>query len=195
MMPPFDSDGELIRQMQLLAQLDFTHRIAAADLRAEAERIARNAYLRDWLQQSDVLVNRLKGSARLRARRRRGVLRNTMEPDLGLPFLMPPLDIYRTKDSPDPVVVPLFDELEWTVISARLQNGVHVPIKPEITFDDARGLAGMRASVLYDLTQKREVPGQIFRQLDRTGDSNVRALRFRSSEFAAWAATVAGRLK
>ena len=192
MMPPFEFDPELLRQMQLLAQLDFTHRIAGADLREGAKRIATNAYLRDWLRQSDVLVWTLKGSARLRKRRRLGILRNTMEPDLGFPSFLPPLDIYRTKDSPDPVIGLLFDELEWAILSARLQNGIYVPTKPELTFDDARAFAGLRASVLYDLTQQRVVPGQIFRQRGDDGDSNIRELRFRSSEFAAWAASVTG---
>ena len=195
MKPPITFDPELMRQLQLLAQLDFTHRVAGIDLRAEAERIATNQYLRDWLQQSDDLVERLKGSRRLRKRRRRGILRNTMEPDLGLPFVTPPLDLYRTKDSPDPVVVPLLDELDYAVVSARLENGVHVPTKPELTFDEARGFARMRASVLYDLTSRRLVPGQTFRQRGDDEDSNLRELRFRSSEYAAWAAWVAGRKK
>jgi hypothetical protein len=190
MTPPFDLDPELIRQMQMLAQLDFTHRIAGANLRTEAMRIATNPDLRDWLQHSDELAETLKGSVRLRKRRRRGILRNTMEPDLGLPFFMPPLDLNTTKDSPDPVIVPLLDELEWAVVSARLQNGIHVPTKPELTFDDARALAGLRASVLYDLSRQRVVPGQIFRQRGEDGDSNIQELRFRSSEFAAWAESV-----
>jgi hypothetical protein len=195
MRPPFDLDPELVRQIRLLAQLDFTHRVAGADLRNEAMRIATNPDLRDWLRQSDELVERLKGSVRLRKRRRRGILRNTIEPDLGLPSFMPPLDVNRTKDSPDPVIVPLLDELEWAVVSARLQNGIHVPTKPELTFDDARAFAGLRASVLYDLTQQRLVPGQIFRQRGDDGDSNIRELRFRSGEFAAWAESAATEVR
>lgn len=193
MMTPFELDPELHRQMQLLAQLDFTHRIAGADLREEAKRIVTNVYLRDWQRESDLLVWTLKGSARLRKRRRRGILRNTMEPDRGLPFFVPPLDLYRTKDSPDPVVGRLWDELEFAVIPARLQNGIYVPTKPELTFDDARAFAGLRASVLYDLTRERVVPGQIFRQRGEDGDSNIQELRFRSSEFAAWAESVTRR--
>src|SRR6202012_889260 len=117
---------------------------AGADLREEAKRIATNGYLRDWLRQSDDLARTLRGSARLRKRRRLGILRNTMEPALGLSFFVPPLDLYRTKDSPDPVIGLLWDELEWSVTPARLRNGIHVPTKPELTFDEARAFAGLR---------------------------------------------------
>jgi hypothetical protein len=180
-----------MREMQSLADLDFSNRRPSADLREEVERIVRSSHLRTWLRHSDDLVDRLKGSQRLRKRRRRGILRNTSMPDLGLPFFRPPIELYRTSDSPSPLVVALLDELEWIVVAGRTDQGQFMPLKSEITFDEARGIVGMRASVLYELTSRRLVPGQIIRQRGDDPDSNIRELRFASREFMLWASYVA----
>lgn len=171
--------------MRLLAELDRNNRRDGADLRIEAYRITQDKpVLRRWLEESDRLSRELRGSARLRLRRRLGILRQTEGPLRGLPFFEPL--IYPTPSAPEPWVKPLLDELEYIVISGRIDDRRWRPTRDELTFDDARGLAQMKAGTLYRLTSKELVPGLIRRRLGSDGRTHTAELRFDTVEFMGW---------
>jgi len=141
--------------------------------------------LRKWIEESDQLVLELRGAKRLRPRRRKGILRHTLGPMRGLPHFDPPM--HPTKFGPEPRSKPLWDELEWIVIPGRVENGVWRPAKDELTFDEARALAMMKAGTFYRHTSKKgRVPGKIHRRLDEEGTSHTSGLRFDTVEFMTW---------
>lgn len=173
------------RAMAALMRLDHENRRAGADLRMESYRITSDLpSLRKLIEESDRLVLDLPGAKRLRPRRRSGILRHTLGPLCGLPYFEPPL--YATKFAPEPRSKPLWDELELIVIPGRIENGVWRPAKDELTSDEARALAMMRAGTFYRHTSKRHVPGIICRSLDGEAGSHSSELRFDTVEFQSW---------
>ena len=151
--------------------------------------------MRQRLAESDRLVEELSGSIRLWQRRRRGVLRHISGPDIGFPFFRPDLDHYRNREAPEPRIFKLADELEWVVVPGRTDANKWRPIKDELTFDEARAIAGMKAGTLYAHTAGRKVPGQICRQLGEELDKTTHGLRFWTEKFMAWALIVVWKAK
>ena len=191
---PFAFSPKFNRVLEALGELDRSNRRAGADLRIEAYRAAENwPQLRTWLADSDRLVDELSGSRRLKARRRRGILRHTDGPDLGLPFFQPLM--YFTYAAPSPEAKPLKDELEYLVIAGRHEEGRWRPIKDELTFDEARAIAMMKAGTLYRLTSKQLVPGLIRRQLDAESEVFTAELRFATVEYMKWAVVLRSLVK
>ncbi len=173
------------RAMEALERLDRENRRDSADVKMESYRItAEQPSLRKWIEQSDQLVFERPGSKRLRPRRRQGILRHTIGPMRGLPHFDPPM--YPTKFAPEPRSKPLWDELEWIVIPGRVENGIWRPAKDELTGDEARALAMMKAGTFYRHTSKRRVPGMISRRLDDQAASHTSELRFDTVEFMTW---------
>ena len=175
------------RALEQLAELDRHNRGAGADVRMEAYRIVKdNPDLRRWLEESDRLGQELPGSRRLRRRRRVGILRWTEGPSLGLPYFEPL--VYATPFAPEKRVLPLLDELDYVVISGRIEDGRWRPSKDELTFDEARAIAMMKSGTLYRLTWREgAVPGRIRRNLDNDRRSHTTELRFDTVEFMGWA--------
>jgi hypothetical protein len=175
------------KAMESLAELDRKNRRAGADLRMEAYRITEGLpRLRDWLAESDRLVDELPGSKRLRRRRRRGILRETEGLERGRPYFDPPT--YPTRFGPEPRVMFLKDELDTIVIAGGIEDGRWRPAKDELTFDEVRALAGMKAGTLYRLTWRKDkdaVPGRIWR-LDQNERSHTMELRFDTMETMGW---------
>jgi hypothetical protein len=172
------------RALEVLADLDRKNRRGGADLRMEAYRITENLpRLRNWLVESDGLVEQLAGSKRLRARRRRGILRHLEGSLRGMPFFDPPM--YPTKFAPEPRLRFLKDELETVVLGGYFEDGIWRPSKDEITFDELRALADMKAGTLYRLTCNRFVPGLIRRRLGNSA-SHTSELRFRTIDVMQW---------
>jgi hypothetical protein len=174
------------KAMEALAELDRKNWRAGADLRMEAYRITEGLLrLRQWLVESDRLADELPGSKRLRRRRRRGILRETEGLERGRPYFDPPT--YPTRFGPEPRVAFLKDELDTIVIAGRIEDGRWRPAKDELTFDEVRALAGMKAGTLYRRTWRKDkdaVPGRIRRQ-DK--DERSRAmLRFDTMELLGW---------
>ena len=184
---PFAFSPAEKRALEALAELDRTNRRAGADLRMEAYRITDGLpLLRDWLAESDRLVDQLPGSKRLRRRRRRGILRETEGSERGRPYFDPPT--YPTRFGPEPRVHFLKDELDTIVIAGRIEGGRWRPAKDELTFDEMRALAGMKAGTLYRLTWRKDkdaVPGRIWRQ-DKDERSHAMDLRFDTMEALGW---------
>ncbi len=173
------------RALEALADLDRRNRHAGADLRLEAYRITEGlCRLRDWLAASDRLADEMPGSKRLRKRRRRGILREIEGSERGRPNFDPPM--HATTFAPEPRAHFLKDELETIVIAGRREDGHWRPAKDEVTFDEARGLAAMKAGTLYRLTSKELVPGLIRRMLGEDGSSHTTELRFDSTVFIRW---------
>jgi len=173
------------RALEALAELDRTNRRAGADLRMEAYRITENLpRLRNWLVESDRLVEEISGSKRLRARRRRGILRHIEGSLRGMPFFDPPM--YPTAFAPEPRLRFLKDEMETLVIGGRREDGIWRASRDEITFDELRALADMTAGTLYRLTCKRLVPGLIRRGFGGSG-AHTAELRFLTIEVMRWA--------
>jgi len=171
--------------MEALANLDRDNRRAGANLQAEAHRIIEDfPPMVAWLADSDRLVDELRGSTRLRARRRRGILRHGEGSLHGMPFFDPPM--HPTKSAPEPRVRYLKDELEALIVPGRFENRIWRPTKDELTFDEARALADMKAGTLYRLTSKRLVPGLIRRSLGTNSESHTRELRFSSVDYMRW---------
>lgn len=190
MKTPFAFAATFTEEMRQLQELDFAYRLPGADLREDAYRIITSYALRRWIEQSDELAEKLRGQKRLRRRRRLGILRNNSYPDLGLPFFRPARELYVTADSPDPLILPAMDELDWIVLPGRIENNTFTPLKLELNFDEARALLGMRASSLYELTRQQVVPGQLVRQLGDNPDRNLRELRFNATELITWAVSI-----
>lgn len=181
-------DEVFASQFSALQQLTLTKREAGADMRSVADVIATHPFLKRWLERSDALVDELGGSKRLKARRRRGVLRHLDGPLRGVPFVQPPLNIYRSSDSPEPRAFALWDELEWLVIPGRFDDLGWRPTKDEINFDEARAWLGVKAATLYYHTWKRDIPGQKWRSARQNPDRSLREIRFDTESFHGWAA-------
>jgi hypothetical protein len=174
------------RAMAALMRLDHENQRAGANVQMESYRItAELPSLRKRIEESDRLVSQLGGAKRLRPRRRLGILRHTLGPLCGLPYFDPPM--YATKFAPEPRSKPLWDELELIVIPGRAENGVWRPAKDELTFDEARAIAMMKAGTFYRHTSKKgRVPGIIHRRLDEESTSHTSGLRFDTVEFMTW---------
>jgi hypothetical protein len=173
------------RALEKLAELDRKKRHAGADLRLEAYRITEGLpRLRDWLEQSDRVVEELPGAKRLRRRRRRGILRHMDGSLRGMPYFEPLF--CPTTFSPEPRVGYLKDELEVIVLPGRREGAMWLPAKDEITFDEARAIAMMKAGTLYRLTSKRRVPGMIRRGFGSNSESHTAELRFSSRDYMQW---------
>lgn len=174
------------RALEALADLDWKNRRAGADVRFEAYRLTEGLpRLRHWLEESDRVVDELPGAKRLRRRRRRGILRHIDGPLRGMPYFEPPM--FPTAFAPVPRLGLLRDEMEALWVAGRLEDGTWRPAKDEITFDEARAIAMMKAGTLYRLTSKRLVPGLIVRGLGGAREAHTGELRFLSREFARWA--------
>ena len=172
------------RTLEALAELDWKNRRAGADLRFEAYRLTEGLpRLRHWLEESDRLVDELRGAKRLRRRRRRGILRHTEGSLRGMPYFEPP--VHATAYAPEPRIGYLRDEMETVVIPGRFEDGIWRPAKDEITFDEARAIAMMKAGTLYRLTSKRHVPGLIVRGFGADA-SHTAELRFLSRDYMRW---------
>ena len=183
------------RAVEQLAELDRNNRRAGADLRMDAYRIVKDKPdLRRWLEESDRLAQELPGSRRLRRRRRLGILRWTEGPSLGLPYFEPL--VYPTPFAPEKRVLPLLDELDYVIIAGRIEDGRWRPSKDELTFDEARAIAMMKAGTLYRLTWREgAVPGCIRRRLDNDKRSHTTELRFDTVEFMGWAVVFRANFK
>lgn len=173
------------RALEALADLDRKNRHEGADIRLEAYRLTEGLpRLRDWLEQSDRLVEELPGAERLRRKRRRGILRHLEGSLKGMPFFEPVL--YPTAFSPEPRIGYLKDEIDLMVLPGHREGALWLPAKEEITFDEARAIAMMKAGTLYRLTSKRRVPGMIRRGFGPNSESHTVELRFLSREFMRW---------
>lgn len=173
------------RALEALAELDRQNRRPSADVRIEAYRTAEGLpRLRQWLEESDRLVEELPGAKRLRRRRRRGILRHLEGSLRGMPYFEPPM--HPTPFAPEPRLGFLPDEMDTLVVGGRFEDGMWRPAKEEITFDEARALATMRAGTLYRLTSKRLVPGLIRRNLGPGSASHTGELRFLSRDYVRW---------
>lgn len=173
------------RALEALADLDWRNRRAGADVRFDAFRLTDGLpRLRYWLEESDRLVDELKGSKRLRPRRRRGILRHTEGSLRGMPYFEPPL--HPTAFAPEPRIRYLVDELENLIIGGRPEHRSWRPAKDEITFDEARAIVMMKAGTLYRLTGKKLVPGLIVRSFVGNSKSHTAELRFLTREFMQW---------
>jgi hypothetical protein len=173
------------RALEKLAELDRKNRHAGADVRVEAYRITEGLpRLRNWLEQSDLLVEELPGAKRLRRRRRRGIVRYLEGSLKGMPYFEPM--VFPTAFSPEPRIGYLKDELEVIVLVGRREGAMWVPAKDEITFDEARAIAMMKAGTLYRLTSKCRVPGMIRRGFGPNSESHTAELRFFSRDFMHW---------
>ena len=102
----------------------------------------------------------------------------------GMPFFDPPM--YPTKFAPEPRLRFLKDELETVVLGGYFEDGIWRPSKDEITFDELRALADMKAGTLYRLTCKRLVLGLIRRGFGDSG-AHTAELRFLTIEVMRWA--------
>ena len=163
-------------------------------MRVEAYRITEGPpRLRDWLEQSDRLVEELPGAKRLRRRRRRGILRHLEGSLKGMPYFEPQL--FPTAFSPEPRVGHLKDELEAIVLPGRRKGGMWLPAKEEITFEEARAIAMMKAGTLYRLTSKGGLPGMIRRAFGPNSESHTTELRFLSEAFMGWRVVLAASVK
>ena len=173
------------RALEKLAELDRKNRHTGVDVRVDAYGITEGlARLRDWLEKSDRLVEELPGAKRLRRRRRRGILRHLDGSLKGMPFFEPLL--CPTTFSPEPRVGYLKDELDTMVLPGRREGALWLPAKEEITFDEVRAIAMMKAGTLYRLTSKRRVPGMIRRGFGPNSESHTAELRFLSRDFMRW---------
>lgn len=173
------------RALEKLAHLDRKNRHAGADVREETYRITEGLpRLRDWLEQSDRLVEELPGAKRLRRRRRRGILRHLDGSLKGMPFFEPLL--CATAFSPEPRIGYLKDELEAIVLPGRREGATWLPAKDEITFDEARAIAMIKAGTLYRLTSQGRVPGMIRRGFGPNSESHTAELRFSSRDYVQW---------
>lgn len=164
----FGPDPELAEQLAQLYILELEHLYDGADLRKEAYAIARRPELRLRLEQSDTLVDIIPGHARLRPKRRRGILRHLEnEPDLGgLPLFLPPLPIMPTGDQwrgarLDLHLGRLIDEMEtiWMPIvytdygwrpTARILNTVQM-----------RAFLAITAGNFFELNRQLLIPGRL----------------------------------
>jgi hypothetical protein len=177
------------RALEVLADLDRRNRRAGADVRLEAYRITEGLpRLRQWLEESDRLVDELSGAKRLRYRRRRGILRHLEGSLRGMPYFEPLM--YPSTFAPEPRLKFLSDELDTLIVAGRSENGIWRPAKDEITFDEARALAMMKAGTLYRLTSKRLVPGLIRRGFGPDSRSHTGTLKFCSREYVRWGVVV-----
>ena len=182
------------RALEKLAELDRKNRHEGADVRLEAYRITESLpRLRDWLERSDRLVEELPGAKRLRRRRRRGILRHLEGSLKGMPFFEPLL--CPTAFSPEPRTGYLRDELDVMVLPGRREGAVWLPAKDEITFDEARAIAMMKAGTLYRLTSKGRVPGMIRRGFGPNSDSHTAELRFFSRDYVRWRVVLSAAVK
>lgn len=180
---------EYDRIMAVLREIDRKHRHPGADMRFETYRLGEGrAWLRDLLDESDRAVAELRGSERLRACRRWGTPRHAGDVDRllrGAPYFEPSLAFHRTESSPEPRIFFLIEELEYLVIGGRPDDELRWrPSRDELTFDEARAIAQMRAGTLYRHTSKGNVPGLIRRHL--TDLSHTTELRFLTDEFMRW---------
>jgi hypothetical protein len=172
------------RALERLAELDWMNRRPGSDMHEEAYRIAAGfPVLLAQLIEGDRLVRELPGDERLRRRRRLGVFRWIDGPELGFSMFRPPQR--STISAPEPREFFLVDELEVVVIPGRLENHHWRPIKDELRFDELRALTMMKAGTLYRLTSKGDVPGQIVRELGKTGAQSSE-LRFSTIEVMQW---------
>jgi hypothetical protein len=192
--PRFTFSPSEQRALEKLAELDRKSRHVGANVSEEAYRIVEGLpRLRDWLERSDRLVESLSGAKRLRQRRRRGVLRYLDGSLKGMPLFEPLL--CPTAFSPEPRVLHLKDELDAIVVPGRRVDRVWMPAKDEITFDEARAIAMMKAGTLYRLTSKGLVPGMIRRGLGLNSTSHTTELRFLGHEYVRWAVVIRAILK
>lgn len=180
-------DAAFMTQFAALRQLALVNRAPGADLREAAYAIATHAFLRRWLELSDALVDELDGSRRLKARRRKGILRHLDGPLRGMPFFEPPVSLYVSDRSPEPRIFPAWDELEFVVLLGHSDEHGWRPTKQTLNFDEARAWAEMKAATLYARTAKRDIPGQTWRPLGGDPDVNLREIRFDVELFRRWA--------
>ena len=81
------------------------------------------------------------------------------------------------------------------VVAGRFEHGIWRPAKDEITFDEARAIAMMKAGTLYRLTSKGLVPGLIRRSLGPDSRSHLSELRFRAVDYMRWAVVLRALVK
>jgi hypothetical protein len=103
---------------------------------------------------------------------------------------------YPTTFAPEYRIKPLLDELEYLIIPGRMENGRWRPVKDELTFDEARAIAMMKAGTLYRLTWREgAVPGRIRRNIDRDGRHHTTEVRFDTALFMEWAVVLRTRFR
>ncbi len=169
------NDVEAMRQFELMKRLTLEHP-EVHDLRTlDCSWLTHSELLR-LRELSDELARKLTGM--FKERRQLGTFRIQAEPYLGFLMFRPALAQYRTPDAPEPRLKPLFDELKWIVIEGRLdEKGLWIPARDELTSDEARAIAEMRAATFY--AKSDMIPGRIYME-------GVEKLTFSTKEFMQW---------
>jgi hypothetical protein len=163
-----EPDHEIDEQISRLHHLELENLRDGADLRSETYAIARHPELRLRLEQSDELVDTLPGHVRLRAKRRRGILRYlSNEPDFaGLPFFLPLVPPMPTgAEWPnlrfDLHLGRLVDELEHLWFPIVYTSYGWRPTSKVMNSVQMRGVLSVNASSFYELNRKTLIPGRL----------------------------------
>lgn len=145
-------DPARAEQIKELARLETENRRPGADLRAEAEEIAKHPELIRWLGESDRIADpkEIKGRGDLTKQRRSGVLRHLEGEDRGFP-LEQPLPLHRLPQGQGFWLLRLRDELEWlsmAVLKPSPSRPYPRPVKDRLNHREARAILDWKASRL-----------------------------------------------
>ena len=178
----YPGDPARAEQLELLAWLEKRNRVPYADLRAEAERIAKHSELLSWLRESD-RISDPDGSGRndLVKQRRRGILRLLEGEDRGFPIHQP-IPRYKLPQGQGFWLLRLQEELEWLsmiVLKPTIVRPYPRPIKDRLNHREARAIIDWKASRFDLWLSKNKVGGRI------TIDSS-RGVLFDTDTFIRW---------
>lgn len=153
------NDPELTGELEALKHLEAENRRPAANLRTEAEVIAKHPELREWLKESDRIADPkvTSGRAGLKRQRRFGILRSLDGEDQGFPIHQPVLN-YPLPPDQGFWLLRLRDELEWLVMPVfkkTISRPYPRPTKDRLNHREARAILDWTAFCLDMWLSKR----------------------------------------
>lgn len=166
----YPGDPARAEQLELLARLEEGNREPRADVRAEAERIAKHPELLSWLRESDRISDPGDpGRKDLVRQRRRGILRHLEGEDRGFPIHQP-IPRYRPAQEQGFWLLRLREELEWLsmiVLKPTIVRPYPRPIKDRLNHTELRAILDWKASHLDLWLSDNKIPGRIMIESSR----------------------------
>ena len=201
------------RELDLVRRTEQRFRTRGIDVRTHLDFDITHRALREWLEESDKLVDHKPGRSDLRRQRRRGILRIVEGKELGMPLDVPPLTAIPATPwrHAEWRTLPLRDELEWMSIMFIPISHPAVKSRPVVdvlSHRQVRAILGWPASTLDHYIsiaphfigglRKIEIPADVRAQLDEgapiTGrviahpNRTLHRVEFDTRSFALWLA-------
>jgi len=208
-----EEDPLFWRELDLVRRTEQRFRTRGIDVRTHLHFDITHRILREWLEESDRLVDHKPGRSDLRRHRRRGILRIVEGKDLGMPLDVPPLAATPATPWRDAQwrTLPLRDELEWiSIIFIPISHPAvrSRPVVDVLSHRQVRAILGWPASTLDHYIsmaphfigglRKKDLSADVRGQLDESAPIDGRVIarpnrtlqrvEFDTRSFALWLA-------